>query len=48
MAENALKILASKDSLQKFRDGALEVANQFDLEKILPLYINLYKKVIGA
>jgi len=47
MAENALKILASSQTLQKFREGALEIANTFDLEKILPLYVNLYNKVLG-
>jgi len=47
MAEKALKILASKETLQKFREGALEIANTFDLEKILPLYVNLYNKVLG-
>ena len=48
MANNALQILHSEKNLQQFREGALEIANIFDINKILPLYTNLYKKVIDA
>jgi N-acetyl-alpha-D-glucosaminyl L-malate synthase BshA len=46
MSQNALKILSDPLILQKFRRKAFEVAQQFDLPKILPLYEDLYKEVI--
>jgi N-acetyl-alpha-D-glucosaminyl L-malate synthase BshA len=47
MAENALKILTDDQTLQKFRDNALNVAKQFDIKNILPLYENLYLEAIN-
>lgn len=46
MSQNALKILSDPLMLQNFRRQAFEVAQQFDLPKILPLYEDLYKEVI--
>ncbi|MFN3754054.1 N-acetyl-alpha-D-glucosaminyl L-malate synthase BshA [Flavobacterium sp.] len=46
MAENALKILANDETLNQFRANALEVAKQFDIKNILPLYENLYLQAI--
>jgi len=46
MAENALKILKDDAILNKFKENALSVAKQFDIEKILPLYEELYQKAI--
>ncbi|MGL2964403.1 N-acetyl-alpha-D-glucosaminyl L-malate synthase BshA [Flavobacterium sp. RSB2_4_14] len=46
MAENALKILSNNETLSKFKENALEVAKQFDIKNILPLYENLYIKAI--
>ena len=46
MAENALKILADDVTLAKFRKSALEIAKQFDIKNILPLYEELYHKAI--
>jgi L-malate glycosyltransferase len=46
MAENALKILHNNETLQSFKDNALSVAKQFDIKNILPLYEELYNKVI--
>ena len=46
MSKNALQILNDPHTLQKFRNQAFEVASQFDLANILPLYENLYKEVI--
>lgn len=46
MSQNALKILSDPLILQNFRRQAFEVAQQFDLPKILPLYEDLYKEVI--
>jgi N-acetyl-alpha-D-glucosaminyl L-malate synthase BshA len=46
MSENALKILKDSTTLNKFKENALAVAKQFDIEKILPLYEELYQKAI--
>jgi L-malate glycosyltransferase len=47
MAENALRILENDASLRTFKKNALEVAKQFDIKNILPLYENLYQKAIN-
>lgn len=47
MADNALKILADDETLQQFRENALNVAKQFDIKNILPLYENLYIQAIN-
>ena len=47
MAENALKILTDDATLIKFRESALEIAQQFDIKKILPLYEALYHEAIN-
>lgn len=46
MAQNALRILNDTTTLNKFKENALSVARQFDIEKILPLYEELYQKAI--
>jgi N-acetyl-alpha-D-glucosaminyl L-malate synthase BshA len=48
MATDALKILGSEESLQQFKRGALERAELFSIDKILPLYEDLYEEVIEA
>ncbi len=45
MAAKAIHILDNKN-LQKFKDGALHRAKQFDVGKILPLYENFYDKIL--
>ena len=47
MASNALKILTDDATLAKFRESALEIAQQFDIKKILPLYEALYHEAIN-
>lgn len=47
MARKAIHIL-DNDNLQKFKDGALNRAKQFDVHKILPLYENFYEKILVA
>ena len=47
MAANALKILTDDATLAKFRESALEIAQQFDIKKILPLYEALYHEAIN-
>jgi len=46
MAKNAIKILANPATLATFKKNALEVAEQFDLAKILPLYEAVYQKAL--
>jgi N-acetyl-alpha-D-glucosaminyl L-malate synthase BshA len=46
MAENAIKILSDNKTLTKFKENALDIAKQFDIKNILPLYENLYLKAI--
>jgi len=46
MSQKALEILNDPNILKKFRINAFEVAKEFDLPKILPLYEDLYKEVI--
>jgi N-acetyl-alpha-D-glucosaminyl L-malate synthase BshA len=45
MSENALKLLTNDDLLEKFRSNAFNRAKKFDIDKILPLYENLYKEI---
>jgi N-acetyl-alpha-D-glucosaminyl L-malate synthase BshA len=46
MAENAIKIISDEDNLNLFKKKALEVAKQFSVEKIVPLYEKLYLEAI--
>lgn len=47
MAENAITILESDDSLKKFKQQAKEAANKFDTKNIVPLYEEVYKKAMA-
>lgn len=47
MAENAFTILKDEVSRARFREGALEQAQRFDLHRVLPLYEELYKAVVA-
>ncbi len=46
MAENAIKILGNKETLNTFKENALSVAKQFDIKNILPLYESIYQKAL--
>lgn len=46
MADNAIKILESETVLAEFKSNALNVAKQFDIKNILPLYEKLYQEAI--
>jgi glycosyltransferase involved in cell wall biosynthesis len=46
MAKNALAILKDDATLQQFRNNALAQAKKFDIESIVPMYEELYKRVI--
>ena len=47
MAADALFILKDDATLRKFKKQALEKAEQFNINAILPQYIALYKSIIG-
>ena len=46
MAKNAIRILKDDDTLQRFRDNARTRATEFDIRKILPMYLDLYNRVL--
>ena len=46
MAKNTLEILKSEESSSKFKKNAFEHSKQFNVDKILPLYEELYKSLI--
>lgn len=48
MAKNAISILSNDDTLKQFKLNAYEQAKKFDIEKILPIYENLYKRLIST
>ena len=45
MAKNALTILKDDKRLQEFKINAQKFANQFSIEKILPLYEDIYRTI---
>jgi N-acetyl-alpha-D-glucosaminyl L-malate synthase BshA len=46
MAENTLKLLTDKFLLAQFKEQALRRAHDFDLDKILPMYEELYFSLV--
>lgn len=48
MAANALEILKDEASIARFRQGAWEQAQRFDVHKVLPRYEELYARVREA
>jgi L-malate glycosyltransferase len=46
MAKNALRILKDDETLLQFKTNALAQAKKFDIENIVPIYEELYKRVI--
>lgn len=46
MAKNAISILSDDAELLKFKKNALALAEEFDIQKIMPLYENLYLRAI--
>lgn len=46
MAAHAMEILKDDETLNRFKENAFTRAQDFDLKKILPEYINYYKEVI--
>lgn len=46
MAKKAITILSNEDTLQYFKENALKRAQDFDLKKVLPMYIDYYTEVL--
>src|SRR3954463_15730027 len=46
MANKAITILSNEDTLKYFKENALKRAQDFDLKKILPMYIDFYTEVL--
>ena len=44
MATNAIKVLSDETTLEQFKENAHEIALQFDIKNILPLYEAIYEK----
>ena len=47
MAKNAIEILSDDVILEKFKTGAYQEAKKFDIHTILPMYEELYRRVIN-
>jgi len=46
MAEKAISILSDNNKLREFKSNALKRAGEFDIQNILPLYEQLYRKAL--
>lgn len=46
MAQNAISLLNNEEKMKQFRKQAYERATLFDVEKILPLYENVYRQLL--
>ncbi|RZJ80370.1 MAG: N-acetyl-alpha-D-glucosaminyl L-malate synthase BshA, partial [Flavobacterium sp.] len=46
MANKAITILSNEDTLKYFKENALTRAKDFDLKKILPMYIDFYTEIL--
>ena len=46
MANKALTILSNQDVLSYFKENALTRAKDFDLKKILPMYVDYYNEIL--
>ena len=46
MSKNAISILSDPSKLKQFKENAFKEATNFDIQKILPIYENLYLKAI--
>lgn len=46
MANKAITILSNEDTMKYFKENALKRAQDFDLKKILPIYIDFYNEIL--
>lgn len=47
MANHAIDLLSDENKLQQFKTAAFERAKAFDIQNIIPMYIQLYEKTIS-
>jgi N-acetyl-alpha-D-glucosaminyl L-malate synthase BshA len=47
MASHAVDLLNDETKLQQFKDAAFTRAKVFDIQKVIPLYIDIYNKALG-
>jgi glycosyltransferase involved in cell wall biosynthesis len=47
MANKAIKLLSDDEMLKSFKKNAKIQASKFEIDKILPMYENLYEQVIA-
>jgi glycosyltransferase involved in cell wall biosynthesis len=47
MANNAIKMLENEEVLKTFKRNALQRAREFDLDKIMNEYLEIYKRCIA-
>lgn len=48
MCQKALMILSDQEILNRFKENALAQARLFDIERIVPMYENIYSQLINA
>ena len=46
MAEKAVSILIDENKLAQFKQNALKVAQEFDIQKVIPLYEQIYRRAL--
>ena len=46
MSKNAIRILDDNDILDSFKQGAFKQAMKFDIDNIVPLYVELYESAL--
>ena len=48
MAKNSITILSDENKLLEFKKNALNHAEKFDIQKILPIYEEYYEEILAA
>ncbi len=48
MSENAIRILQDDDTLNTFKEGAFSQALRFDIDNIVPMYVELYESALAT
>ena len=47
MAAYAIDLLTNDSQLQQFKESAFNRAKEFDIQKIIPLYIDIYQSTLN-
>ncbi|GAA0722500.1 N-acetyl-alpha-D-glucosaminyl L-malate synthase BshA [Aquimarina litoralis] len=48
MSTNAIRILKDDNTLAKFKEGAFQQALKFDIDNIVPIYVELYENALAT